>query len=291
MTPDEVKAWRKQERARLIAARVATAEEARNAWTARIADFLEPIALATDGPISFYWPFRGEPNLRPLMRKLVAAGKEIALPAGVQARHPLEFRPWTPGCQMAPGVWNIPIPDTAERVVPRLLLAPVVGFDPAGYRLGYGGGFFDRTLAALTTPRTVIGLGYDCQAIDTVHPLAHDIKMDRIVTESGFQDARGDAEFASAACALSEAPDAYAGYLDPVEIAAELQAIRAAGRDATLVAAIDKVLNRLPHIEAVHVATGPLAERLARLRARVRDDGLHAAIGEALSIAERVERP
>jgi hypothetical protein len=195
------------------------------------------------------------------------------------------------------GVWNIPIPATAERVTPRLLLSPVVGFDPMRYRLGYGGGFYDRTLAALTTPRTVIGLGYDCQAIDTVHPLAHDIKMDRIVTESGFQDARGDAEFASAACALSEAPDAYAGYLDPAEIAAELQALRASSdvRNGALASALDQVMARLPAQPTPQpTLTGDtrdsVADRLMRLRARVRDDALHQALGEVLRLAQLAER-
>src|SRR5919109_1607724 len=144
MTREDIITWRKQERARLITARVATPEETREAWTQRIIASLEPIVMTAEGPVSFYWPFRGEPNLRPLMRRMVAAGKVVALPAVVQPRHPLEFRPWTPGCTMELGVWNIPIPATAERVVPRLLLSPVVGFDPQLYRLGYGGGFYDR---------------------------------------------------------------------------------------------------------------------------------------------------
>ena len=68
-----------------------------------------------------------------------------------------------------------------------MLLAPVIGFDTSGYRLGYGGGFFDRTLAALTGPRTVIGIGFDCAEIPSIGPHSLDIPMDRIVTESGFR--------------------------------------------------------------------------------------------------------
>jgi 5,10-methenyltetrahydrofolate synthetase len=296
MTPDEIKTWRKAERGRLIPQRVAIPEQEREAANERIIARLEPIAMAADGPVSFYWPFRGEPNLRPLMRRMVAAGRVVALPVVVQPRHPLEFRPWTPGCKMELGVWNIPIPATAERVTPRLLLSPVVGFDPLRYRLGYGGGFYDRTLAALEGARTVIGLGFDSQAIETIHPLPHDIPMDRIVTESGFVHERaGDAELSSPACLLAEAPDAYAGYLSPAEIAAELQELRASSglRDSALAGALDRVMARLP-AQASAMPGGEsaasVADRLMRLRARVRDDALHAALGEVLRLAQKAEK-
>jgi 5-formyltetrahydrofolate cyclo-ligase len=294
MTRDEIIAWRKGERARLITERVAIPDQEREARTARIIVSLEPIVMAVDGPVSFYWPFRGEPNLRPLMRRMVAARKVVALPVVLQQRQPLEFRPWTPGCEMELGVWNIPIPDTKERVTPRLLLAPVVGFDPARYRLGYGGGFFDRTLAAHRGPRSVIGVGYDSQAIPTIHPLTHDIPMDRIVTESGFRVGETEAELSSPACSLAEAPDAYAGYLNEAEIAAELQALRASSdmADVALARALDQVLERLPPLSAsaVQPAAGiSVAERLAQLRARVRDDALHAALGEVLRLAQQAE--
>lgn len=296
MTPAEIIAWRKERRARLIAQRVAIPEAQREAWTERIIASLEPIVMAADGPVSVYWPFRGEPNLRPLMRRMVAAGKVVALPAVVQPRQPLEFRPWTPGCAMELGVWNIPVPATAERVMPRLLLAPVVGFDPMRYRLGYGGGFYDRTLAALAGPRTVIGVGFGQQALETIHPMAHDIPMDRIVTQSGSAGEQGrgpDAELSSPACSLAEAPDAYAGYLDEAEIAAELQALRAseALRDDATARALDRVMQRLPSATSAAERRAPasVADRLAQVRARVRDDSLHAALGEVLHLARRAE--
>jgi hypothetical protein len=184
-------------------------------------------------------------------------------------------------------------------VIPRLLLAPVVGFDPQRYRLGYGGGYFDRTLAALRTPRTVIGIGYDSQAIPTIRPLAHDIPMDRIVTQSGFTDAksRETTELSSPACLLAEAPDAYAGYLNETEIAAELQSLRASSDmvDVALARALDQVIVGLPSHSAPQgqpSAGGEMsvADRLAQLRARVRDDGLHAALGEVLRLAQSVEK-
>lgn len=296
MSPDEIKLWRKNERARLIAARVAIPEQERENLTRRIIALLEPLVMAAEGPVSVYWPFRGEPNLRPLMRRMVAAGKIVALPVVVERRQPLEFRPWTPGCEMELGVWNIPIPDTRERVTPRLLLAPVIGFDSQRYRLGYGGGFYDRTLAALGEPRTVIGIGFDCQAIETIHPLPHDIAMDRIVTESGFRDVEAATEFSSPACSLAEAPDAYAGYLNQAEIAAELRALRASSdlADLAIGRALDQVLARLPAQGAPQAQPAsnhePIADRLVQLRARVRDDALHAALGEVLRIAQKAEK-
>ena len=295
MTPTEILAWRKEQRAQLIPARVAVPDATRDAWTQRIIASLEPIVMAVDGPVSFYWPFRGEPNLRPLMRRMVAAGRSVALPVVVQKRHPLEFRPWTPGCEMVLGVWNIPIPDTNERVTPRLLLAPVVGFDPQRYRLGYGGGYFDRTLAALGGARTVIGVGYDSQALATIHPLPHDIPMDRIVTESGFRHEAEAVELSSPACLLAEAPDAYAGYLNEAEIAAELRSLRASSdlADLAVTRALDQVLARLPGASGAQPVTAPeapIADRLAQLRGRVRDDALHAALGEVLRLAQKAEK-
>jgi 5,10-methenyltetrahydrofolate synthetase len=292
VTPAEIIAWRKEQRAQLIPARVAIPDTTRDLWTRRIIADLEPIVMAVDGPVSFYWPFRGEPNLRPLMRRMVAAGRTVALPVVVQKGQPLEFRPWTPGCEMMLGVWNIPIPDTKERVTPRLLLAPVVGFDPQRYRLGYGGGYFDRTLAALGGARTVIGVGYDSQAIETIHPLPHDIPMDRIVTESGFRHEAEPAELSSPACLLSEAPDAYAGYLNEAEISAELRSLRASSdlADLSLTRALDQVLARLPDALPAPATEAPIADRLAQLRGRVRDDALHAALGEVLRLAQKAEK-
>jgi 5-formyltetrahydrofolate cyclo-ligase len=296
MAREEIIAWRKGERARLIAARVAVPDAAREAWTQRIIASLEPIVMAEEGPVSFFWPFRGEPNLRPLMRRMVAAGKVVALPVVVQQRHPLEFRPWTPGCTMELGVWNIPIPDTRERVTPRLLVAPVVGFDPERYRLGYGGGFYDRTLAALQSPRTVIGVGFDSQAVAAIHPLPHDIKMDRIITESGIRHSDETPELSSPACLLAEAPDSYAGYLNETEIATELRALRATSdlADLAVMRALDELLERLPAQavpqDAARRDDVPVSERLAQLRARVRDDALHAALGEVLHMVQQAER-
>ncbi|MBL9036496.1 MAG: 5-formyltetrahydrofolate cyclo-ligase [Rhodospirillaceae bacterium] len=303
LTP-EAKTWRNEQRARLVALRLSYSEEARTAWAARIMQRLEAVAMAAEGPVSVYWPYRGEPDLRLLMRRLAAAGKEVALPAVVRPRWPLEFRPWKPRCEMELGVWNIPIPRTKERLTPVLLLAPVIGFDAHGYRLGYGGGFYDRTLAALTGPRQAIGIGFDCAEMPSIGPHGHDIPMDRIVTESGFRNlhrplASETQEEASAACAVSEAPESYMGYLTEAEVAGQLKALRtlAGVRDQALTASFDAMLQRLPMhlVAAAEPAQLPadlsIAAAIAALRPRLRNDELHEDLGEILAELEETGAP
>ena len=84
---------------------------------------------------------------------------------------------------MERGIWDIPVPARRDVVIPDLMLAPLVGFDRANYRLGYGGGYFDRTLAAMPRRPMVVGIGYDLGAQETIFPQPHDIPMDAVVTE------------------------------------------------------------------------------------------------------------
>jgi 5-formyltetrahydrofolate cyclo-ligase len=185
LTTAEIKAWRKNERARLINVRLQQTASDRESWTNAIAASLEPVLKSAKGAVSFYMPFKGEPDLRPLMRRLSAAGVLLALPAVPVKQQPMVFHPWTPGCKMTSGILNIPVPATEERVSPAIFLAPVVGFDARGFRLGYGGGYFDRTLAHLPGDWQVIGIGFDCQEIETIHPQGHDIPMNMVITQSG----------------------------------------------------------------------------------------------------------
>lgn len=181
----EVMLWRKAERERLIAARLATGVDQRASWSAAIASRLVSVLGDVEGlVVSAYWPFRGEPDLRPFMSSLAARGGACALPVVVDKGRPLVFRRWQEGEPLARGVWNIPVPAQGPEVVPDIAIAPVVGFDAQCYRLGYGGGFFDRTLAALGPGLRVLGVGYEMQALATIHPLEHDIPMQAIVTEA-----------------------------------------------------------------------------------------------------------
>jgi 5-formyltetrahydrofolate cyclo-ligase len=98
----------------------------------------------------------------------------------------LQYWRWQPGMAMERGFWNIPVPATREAVKPGLVIAPLVGFDDQGYRLGYGGGYFDRTLAALQPRPFAVGAGLETMRLATIHPQPHDIPMALIVTEKGI---------------------------------------------------------------------------------------------------------
>jgi 5,10-methenyltetrahydrofolate synthetase len=183
MTWPDIARWRKAERERLIQARLAIPAEERSAMSTAIAAQLDAIVGDLSGRIvSLYWPFRGEPDLRPWMTSVVARGGTPALPLVVEKAHPLVFRAYRPGDRLEKGVWNIPIPAEGDPVIPDIVIAPLVGVDPGNYRLGYGGGFFDRTLASLPAKPLVVGVGYEMQRIPTIHAQPHDIPMDRIVT-------------------------------------------------------------------------------------------------------------
>jgi len=142
---------------------------------------LRAIAASGAAIVSVYWPIRAEPDLRAWMRAACARGLRVALPVATELERPLTFREWRPGAPMARGLWKIPYPADGAQVLPTAVLAPLVGFDAACYRLGYGGGFFDRTLAAMTRKPVVIGVGYPQLRIATIYPQHHDIPMDWIV--------------------------------------------------------------------------------------------------------------
>lgn len=142
-----------------------------------------------DGPpgrvIAFCWPISNEPDLRPAMAAWRAAGARICLPVVVRLRAPLIFRSWQPDSRMVPDHHGIPAPADGEPLWPDVLVIPVNAFDPAGYRLGYGGGYFDRTLARLPAPPRVIGVGFELARVDSILPQPHDIPMDWMITEAG----------------------------------------------------------------------------------------------------------
>ena len=181
----ELKAWRRSERQRLLALRTAVPPVERRPWGTEIEAKLR--ALLLERPVitlGVYWPFQAEFDPRGLVDWVIARGFGVALPAVVDKKGPLEYRAWRPGEALVDGVWNIPIPEVRDVVVPQAVLAPLVGFDRQCYRLGYGGGYFDRTLAALSTRPLAIGVGFEMSQIETIFPQPFDIPMDVIVTEA-----------------------------------------------------------------------------------------------------------
>jgi len=180
----EVRGWRMAERRRLIGARLALGPAERQVRADRIARRLDQAIGRFAGRIvGTYWPARGEPDLRDWGMEVVQRGGRLALPVVIRKGWPLEYRIWTPGDPMERGAWNIMVPSCGPAVQPDVVVAPVVGFDAQKYRLGYGSGFFDRTLAATARKVTAIGVGYAESAVPTIHPQPHDIAMDLIVTD------------------------------------------------------------------------------------------------------------
>src|SRR5262245_62711001 len=186
MDRDEVIQWRKAERLRLISERLPTSGDLRRHHADQIAASLDEVIGGVHGRvISAYWPCRGEPDLRGFMAGVLDRGGRCALPVVRERGKPLVFRLWSPGEPLAKGVWNIPVPASTEEVVPDVVIAPVVGFDRACYRLGYGGDFFDLTLATMTNSPLKLAVGYGQQALLTIHPQSNDIPMDMVITEEG----------------------------------------------------------------------------------------------------------
>lgn len=182
----EVSRWRKAERERLLGARNDLGAQVRQRLSEEVARELDTIVSPCPGQIiSVYWPFRAELDLRPWMRSAILAGARVALPIVETKGKPLIFREWTPEARMERGIWNILQPADGDRVWPTITIAPLVGHDPDCFRLGYGGGYFDRTLAAANPRPMVIGVGPPVSAIKTIFPQPHDIPMDVIVTGKG----------------------------------------------------------------------------------------------------------
>lgn len=189
---NEIKLWRRNQRDSLIATRMAVAPNQHKAWSERIGELLEAGFLFPAGSVvAFCWPYKNEFDARFVIRHWRETGAIAALPAVIAKTEPLQFRKWWPGAPLTPGVYDIPVPDRTETLLPDAATVPMNGFDERGYRLGYGGGFFDRTLAALERRVLTIGVSFELSRLPTIHPQPHDIPMDFVVTEAGIYRAGG----------------------------------------------------------------------------------------------------
>ncbi len=183
---NRIELWRVEQRKLLLEQRKRIVLNERRRIEARVIrglfDWLSGHSISRLG---FYWPIKGELNLRLLIDRLAIRKVEFALPVVTERNRPLEYWSWSPGDDMTRGFWNIPVPARQKKVLPDAVIAPLVGYDRQNYRLGYGGGYFDRTLAALWPRPLVIGVGLDTSGLETIHPQPHDIPMDVVVTERG----------------------------------------------------------------------------------------------------------
>ncbi|MFV0410261.1 MAG: 5-formyltetrahydrofolate cyclo-ligase [Paracoccus sp. (in: a-proteobacteria)] len=190
MDAEEMAARRRAARARLLSERAAMGPKARATVDRAIARHLDQVLKerfnsAKGMILAGFWPIRGEVDLMGWLARQSAAGVQIALPVVAAKDAPLIFRPWSPDAEMRPGPWNIPEPATDAQIMPQIVLAPLVGWDAARFRMGYGGGFYDRTFAALRPCPYGIGIGHEAGRLPSISPQPHDIALDLVITEAG----------------------------------------------------------------------------------------------------------
>ncbi len=150
--------------------------------------FLSALPLPPAQVVAGYWPMPEEIDVRPLMTHLHRSGFVLALPVVVGRGQPLIFRQWRPSLALVAGVYGIPVPGAdAPELTPGVLLVPLLAFDDEGRRLGYGAGYYDRTLAALRREGDIlaIGVGYTVQRMGSLPEDASDQRLDWVVTEDG----------------------------------------------------------------------------------------------------------
>lgn len=189
----DVGAWRKLERARLLEMRREMPLDVhRQANEAIERELMHRLPPGRHELVGCYWPFRREFNCLPYMRAVLQSGRRVALPVVIGRGHPLEFRCWSEKAAMERGVWNIPHPASGEPVFPSALVIPLVGFDDAGYRLGYGAGYYDITIASFSVRPVLVAVGFEFSRLSTIHPQPHDRPMDVIITETGARDFQRD---------------------------------------------------------------------------------------------------
>lgn len=146
-----------------------------------------------DAVIGAYWPIKGEFDALPVLHRWKEDGelmeqpqrRRIGLPVVDKLSGTLSFHAWYPGCPMQEDAYGIPKPKDTELLVPTLLLVPCVGYGTGGYRLGYGGGFYDRTLASLQPKPFTLGLGYTHGFVPDLMPQDHDVPLDAVLNDNG----------------------------------------------------------------------------------------------------------
>lgn len=177
-------AWRRALRREMVARRAALDASAHAELSARIVIHLQAV-LALPKVVAFCWPIKHEPDVRAVVAGWRESGAQAALPVVVAEDAPLAFRAWHAETPLELDRYGIPTPTAGEFVHPDLILLPLNGFDAAGYRLGYGGGYFDRTLAVLSPRPLAVGVGFEINRLPSIRPESHDQRLDWIVTEAG----------------------------------------------------------------------------------------------------------
>ncbi|SMQ73007.1 5-formyltetrahydrofolate cyclo-ligase [Devosia lucknowensis] len=171
------------------AARAAlSGEERADAAKAVAAHFFEQVAYAPEDVIAGYWRIRDELDCQPILVRLMDSGQKVVLPVVQGDDAPLDLRVWEADAPLyEAGFGTLAPSDLAPRAYPDIVLMPLLGFDNAGTRLGYGGGYYDRTLAGLRKRPMLIGLAFAAQELGHIPREAHDVPLDAVITESGVR--------------------------------------------------------------------------------------------------------
>lgn len=179
--------WRKKKRIELLACREAVTNNDRAQWSLEISSLLENgFPILCKSTVGFYWSYRGEYDPQPAMNALQRRGAVLALPEIEGKGRPLCFRRWSEETPMKIGAYNIPVTDNTERVTVNAIIVPMLGFDTKGYRLGYGAGYYDRTISGMNPRPLLIGVAFEILRLEDIYPRPHDVAMDFIVTEAGI---------------------------------------------------------------------------------------------------------
>lgn len=182
----EHRGFRASMRREKLAARMALDPAAHAALSADLERHLAALLLPLEAQtLAFCAPVRGEFDAQPLASRLIQQGWHAAMPVALEADAPMHFRTWTPSSEMSVDRYSIPIPSNDETVIPDIVLLPLLAFDRQGFRLGYGGGYFDRTLAAMVPRPQAIGVGFELGRVYDIRPQPHDIPLAAVVTENG----------------------------------------------------------------------------------------------------------
>jgi 5-formyltetrahydrofolate cyclo-ligase len=187
MVEDEIERAKAALRVKAHEKRAALSASARaEAAQAACTHFFDGIALAGDEVVAAYWGIRDEMDCQPILIRLMDGGQRVCLPVVTGDGKPLELRVWEDGAPLYPAGFGTLAPeDLAPRAEPDVIIMPLLGYDDRGTRLGYGGGYYDRTLATLARKPRLVGLAFTAQKLDHIPREAHDVPLDAVVTEAG----------------------------------------------------------------------------------------------------------
>ncbi|MFD2647289.1 5-formyltetrahydrofolate cyclo-ligase [Devosia albogilva] len=174
-------------RRRARVARGALSPEARTEASSAICrNFFDGVPLGPDEAVAAYWRVRDEVDCQPILIRLMDSGQTVILPVVTGPDQPLDMRIWEAGTPLfEAGFGTLAPSELAPRRDPDLMLMPLLGFDASGTRLGYGGGYYDRTLAHLPRRPKLIGLAFSAQELDAIPREPHDVPLDAVITEHG----------------------------------------------------------------------------------------------------------